>query len=338
MEEANNRDDAQSSRRLALSREDFDDYLVALTAKLRRNVDADRVLSGEIAHPLIRFQQINANSLRRLNVMWVSPESLFNDPVGPYTIFIRQLTDSLIRAPAPIPDIDGLNDLQAAQAIFRRAETHIYSTIVDTLRVGKTMHYARQVAFGAGQQLLRNITEDNRQITTRSLMAVFSALFTLSLGTNETFEDFDRHIGLLIQRLQNWRPPVVLPEQLLLYCALRALPAVPYGPVRHIILATPNISYYGGMAMLRDVANTGGELIASTLGSASSSKSAASVLCAPACNDQHHHPRRQQRQPRNRKKDKKKVPLYKIEGPCKHHGPDSKHATSECKDPTLSRH
>ena len=81
MEEANNRDDASSARRLALSREDFDDYLVALTAKLLRNVDVDRILSGEIIHPLIRFQQINADSLRRLNVMWVSPESLFNDPV-----------------------------------------------------------------------------------------------------------------------------------------------------------------------------------------------------------------------------------------------------------------
>ena len=112
MEEANHRDDASCARRLTLSREDYDDFLVALTTKLRRNVDADRILSGEISHPLIRFQQINADSLRRLNVMWVSPESLFNDPVGPYSIFIRQLTDSLIRAPAPVPVIDGLNDLQ----------------------------------------------------------------------------------------------------------------------------------------------------------------------------------------------------------------------------------
>ena len=200
MAEGNNRDEASHARRLTLSREDFDDYLVALTARLRSNADADRILSGEIHHPLIRFQQLNSESLQRLNVMWVSPEALFNDPVGPYTTFIRQLTDSLIRAPAPIPNIDGLNDLQAAQAIFRRAETHIYSTIVDTLRVGKTMHYARQVPFGAGQQLLQTITADNRQITTRSLMAVFSVLFTLSLGTNETFEEFDRRIGLLIQR------------------------------------------------------------------------------------------------------------------------------------------
>ena len=131
---------AQSARRLTLSREHFDDYFVAITAKLRSNRDADRILSGEISHPLMRFQQINAQSLQQLNVMWISPEALFNDPVGPYVAFIRQLTDALLRAAAPIPDIDGLDDLQAVQAIFRRAETHIYTMIVDTLCVGKSMH------------------------------------------------------------------------------------------------------------------------------------------------------------------------------------------------------
>ena len=36
-------------------------------------------------------------------------------------------------------------------------------------------------------------------------------------------------------------------EQLLLFSELRALPAVPYGPVRHIILVTPDITYYNDM-------------------------------------------------------------------------------------------
>ena len=179
------------------------------------------------------------------------------------------------------------------------------------------MHYARQVQFGAGQQLLRNIVNDNRTVTTRSLMAVFSALFSLALDSDETFEQFARRINLPIQRLHNWRPPVILPEQLLLFCALRALPAVPYGPVRHIILATPTISFSQGMAMLKDVANTGGELITSTLGSKSASaKSSASVLCAPACEDSHHSkPRRRSRRRRPTSSDTKKEPLYLKEGP-----------------------
>ena len=198
MEDAD-RDTASSANRLSLCRENFDDYVVALTAKLRSNIHADRVLSGETLHPLLAFQDQNRDALAALNVPWVPPQALFNDPVTPYVTFIRQITDALLHAQAPVPNIDGLDELQNSQAEFRRAETFIYTTIVNTLRVGKTMHYARQVRFGAGQLLLQNIVNDNRQITTRSLMAIFSALFSLSLGTNESFEQFDRRIGLLIQ-------------------------------------------------------------------------------------------------------------------------------------------
>ena len=74
--------------------------------------------------------------------------------------------------------------------------------------------------------------------------------------------------------------PAVLPDQLLLYCALRALPEVPYGPARHIILASPGINYRTGVQMLKDVANTGAELIKTTLGSSDVPKHS-SVLCAP---------------------------------------------------------
>ena len=134
----------------------------------------------------------------------------------------------MFQAPAPVPDIGDLNALQAEQDMYRQAENFIYSTIVETLEVGKTMHYARQCVFGASHLLLKTIVNDNRQETTRSLMAVFSALITLNLKTDETFEQFSRRVELLIQRLRNWRPLVVLPEQLILFCCLRALPDVPY--------------------------------------------------------------------------------------------------------------
>ena len=168
--EDNDRDRTHPAHHLILSRENFDDYLVALTAKLRSNVDVDRVLSGETPHPLLDFQIINSVVLTALNVV---PQALFSDPVTSYVNFIRQLTDALLRVPVPVPNINGLIELQASQTNFHRAETSIYTTIVDTLRVGKSMYYARQVRFGAGQQLLRNIVNDNRQITTRSLMAIF---------------------------------------------------------------------------------------------------------------------------------------------------------------------
>ena len=219
MENENN-DRSASVRRLTLSRENFDDYLVALMAKLRSNPLADQILSGELAHPLVNFQQINVASLQTLNVPWVAPASLLADPVTPYINWLRRLTDALINAPAPVPDIEGLQALQVAQTAYRAAERHIYSTIVTTLKIGESMHYARQCTFGAGQVLLQTIVNDNRQTTTRSLMAIFSALVCLQMKDNENFDQFERRINLLIQRLRSWRPPVILPGQLLLFCVL----------------------------------------------------------------------------------------------------------------------
>ena len=73
-----------SGRRLVFSRENFDDYLVALMMKLRTNQVADQILSGELRHPLIAFQQDNIGALQALNVPWVAPAALLTDPVNPY--------------------------------------------------------------------------------------------------------------------------------------------------------------------------------------------------------------------------------------------------------------
>lgn len=114
--------------------------------------------------------------------------------------------------------------------------------------------------------------------------------------------------------------------------------------VRHIILASPAIDYRTGMHMLKDVANTGADLIKTTLGSDSSSAmKPASVLCSSDCTPKPHmssHNRRRGDASRKRKNGKKKRGPSKLcvqEGPCKYHGPNSFHATSECRDPTLSK-
>ena len=193
---------SSSERHLEFTRKDFDDFVIALTAKLRLNETADRILSGELRHPLVNFQQRNTAHLQGLNVPFYSPAALLQDPAGSYVAFLQHLTQALLSAPAPVPDVGDLNVLQEAADKFRRGERFIYSTIVSTLKVGDSMHYARQCNFGAGQMLLQTIINDNRQVTTRSLMAVFSALLGLSLRDKETFEQFSRRIDLLIQRLR----------------------------------------------------------------------------------------------------------------------------------------
>ena len=50
------------------SDENIDDYLIVLIAKLRPDPHADRVLSGELVHPLIEFQRNNVAHLQTLNV------------------------------------------------------------------------------------------------------------------------------------------------------------------------------------------------------------------------------------------------------------------------------
>ena len=309
-------------------------------AKLRINEEADLLISGQSPHPLLSFQRANRHALQLLGVLILSDAQLLEDPFGCYQRFTQFLAEALHRHPAPVPNPGDLQSLDDDYQIHRRAQRFIYSTIIETLQVGASMHYARQVRFGSGMHLLSIIRSDNRQVTTRSLMALFSTLISLRMKNAETFEQFNRRIDLLIQRLANWRPPVILPQQLLLFCALRALPNVPYGPVRHIILASPNITYTGGMGMLRDVADTGAKVIQQTLGSRDSGAKSSSVLCASSCKPPPN-AARARNTPAGRKSTVKKPrgpsKLCRSEGPCKHHGPHAFHATSECRDPTLSR-
>ena len=67
---------SSTERHLEFTRNDFDDFIIALTAKLRLNETADRILSGELRHPLVGFQQRNAQSLQGLNVPFYSPTEL----------------------------------------------------------------------------------------------------------------------------------------------------------------------------------------------------------------------------------------------------------------------
>ena len=98
-------------RRLTFTIENFDDYLVALMAKLRINPIADRILSGELLHPLISFQINNQASLAALQVPFFAPAQLLTNPALSYVQFLRFLTNTLLRASPPVPAVDDLNEL-----------------------------------------------------------------------------------------------------------------------------------------------------------------------------------------------------------------------------------
>ena len=179
----NNNDDQDNDRRhrLVFDKNQFDDYFIALLAKIRFNEHADRLISGLAPHPLIPYQANNAASLSQLGVFQFTVHQLLEDPIGCYVTFSRSLDLALQAFPNAIPALGDLQHLENLFTVHKRAERFIYNVIVGTLQVGKTMHYARRVRFGAGCHLLSIIRQDNRQTTTRSLMALFSTLLSLKL-------------------------------------------------------------------------------------------------------------------------------------------------------------
>ena len=81
--------------RLHFTREQFDDYWIALLARIRRHEIADRIISGELNNPLISYQQTNAVSLRQLRVPRISTDSIMQDPAAAYSTFTHTLANAL---------------------------------------------------------------------------------------------------------------------------------------------------------------------------------------------------------------------------------------------------
>ena len=242
---------------LVFSRANFDDYWTALLADVRSNDVADQVYTGAIAHPLFTYQLANQADITALGIPILPADRFDADPMGLYDSFHTQMrtNNAALDEPAE-PALPGLDELRAQWTIYRQGQRTLFSRTVATLRISNSMHYARGVPFGAGTLLLANILSDNRRNTTTSLMAVFTSLLTLRLAASETYSSISNRVDLMTSRLRSWVPPIVLPGQLVLCCLLTALPDIPYGPIRHIILSRPDITFEDGSRMLRDVAQS----------------------------------------------------------------------------------
>ena len=83
--------------RLYFTREQFDDYWIALLAKIRRDETANRIISGELNNPLVRYQQRNSASLRQLRVPFIPTEDIMRDPSGSFEYFFTVLARLLLR-------------------------------------------------------------------------------------------------------------------------------------------------------------------------------------------------------------------------------------------------
>lgn len=79
---------------------------------------------------------------------------LIEDPIGCYVQFTRSLASALAVFPGDVPDVGNLGYLENLYKVHKKTQRFIYDIIVRTFRVGSSMHYDRNVKFGAGLHLL----------------------------------------------------------------------------------------------------------------------------------------------------------------------------------------
>ena len=80
-------------QRLFFSRNQFDDYIIALNAQIRTNEMADRVLQGTLRHPLELYQRLCARSLTVMGIPIIPTRYLVEDPIGTYDHFNATITN-----------------------------------------------------------------------------------------------------------------------------------------------------------------------------------------------------------------------------------------------------
>ena len=82
--------------RLIYSRKQFDDYWIALLAKIRANDDAERLVSGLALHPLVDFQRANNDALTALGILPFPSRQLLEDPVDTFQFFSNSVTNNMM--------------------------------------------------------------------------------------------------------------------------------------------------------------------------------------------------------------------------------------------------
>ena len=100
-------------RRLVYTREQFDDYWIALISRIHYNDEADKIVSGRSQHPLFQYQSDNADSLVVLRILPFTLRQLIEDPAGCYRRFSDALAAALQIA-NPVPNLGNLTVLEDA--------------------------------------------------------------------------------------------------------------------------------------------------------------------------------------------------------------------------------
>ena len=116
-------------------------------------------------------------------------------------------------------------------------------------------------------KLLSQVKHMQQRQTTMTLFTLFSQLISMQLRSGEKIAGLYGRLLEIRQRLENWDPPIILPDQLLLIvCMLRMLPRQ-FHATRTIIMSREVINLDQSKDMLLDVENQDAERVNAAVGS-----------------------------------------------------------------------
>ena len=245
----------------------FEGYWVRLMALVRQNEAADEILDQMVISPVniianLPNGQLKAawvNAYNTLDLPYPTKESAELDPIGSIRQLIAAGKEEVATQQWVATHIDEIKK-------YRKGIKFIYQTCVATLSIQQATEIVGDLPYGSGLQLLERVKAKQHRQTSMSLFVLFDNILGMKLKPKETLAALFARITALRRRLLNWSPPIRLPEQLILVCILRALPAK-YASTCTIIMATRNIDLSTAKIMLLDAENADANLINRNLGS-----------------------------------------------------------------------
>ena len=130
----------------------------------------------------------------------------------------------------------------------------MWETIVATFSAAEAITIIAGLPYGSGPKLLSQVKTMQQRQTTMALFTLFSQLINIQLTGHEGIAGLYGRVLEIKARLENWDPPITLPDQLLTVCMLRLLPRV-YHPTRTIIMTRDEITLNVSKNMLLDAEN-----------------------------------------------------------------------------------
>ena len=318
------------SKHLRYSETDFTGYWVQLNALIRHNDHADRVLDQILVNPLNTLCNLPEDSQLKADLLACYTANNFGFP--PSEQLLREDPIAAIKefkiSTMPLGDQnDDLNAWLTTHGAnlnnYRAGIKFIYEKAVATLSASESSLFVTDVAYGSGLILLTALQHKQQRQTNMGLYTLFVTLITVQLRPKETIHSLFSRVKIVRARLKGWRPPIDLPDQLVLVCILRLLPRE-FGSTRTIIMSKREVDLNTAYDMLLDAENADANLIARTIGSGKSSVS--NGLSASAVGTSNKTTKKVRRKREPAKKSAKCI----IEGTCHFHGERSAHSSSEC--------